>query len=474
MQNKKVEHGGVMGPTKGVCRITLSLSAASVLAKKKMMAREEAAAAADEQGMSDNGVSTFSTCSEVHRKIRSFVRILRPPVLIVANDSHEDLLGTASKRQRLAVRRPSKMQRIDPAEIVVGIQCKHELLLDTAETGKVYINGVLAVNCSEMVGSLNQMGIDALSAHTLFGIDFTIPSIDGKRLSVGLSSLPNKMIIEKEYGTLLIDALINVGDCDVAQKILYRLITGNVEQTKDTDDDAYPIEFDNLIKPCLESIVMLSTVADPIGICAKALGTKFRLQYGVEAFPCEVESNEEYLLRRVLGAQRVPKMVPRRARDVLFRGGYARIDQMSKFLWVGKGEDAPVDEHTNTKRDIDVIEAGIKLLKKANCVDVDPNKIKFVSRQQLELTENGRCKFNSTTVSKRSKLRCWYDSSSETFYVSDAIFYVEDDTTIADDTNTDSRPVSSEDAAFLLAFYIAKEHPEAMTLERFIMSQRSN
>jgi hypothetical protein len=147
---------------------------------------------------------------------------------------------------------------------------------------------------------------------------------------------------------------------------------------------------------------------------------------------------------------------------------------MSKFLWVGKGEDAPVDEHTNTKRDIDVIEAGIKLLKKANCVDVDPNKIKFVSRQQLELTENGRCKFNSTTVSKRSKLRCWYDSSSETFYVSDAIFYVEDDTTIADDTNTDSRPVSSEDAAFLLAFYIAKEHPEAMTLERFIMSQRSN
>jgi hypothetical protein len=460
MQNKKVEQGDGMGPTKGVCRITLSLSAASVLAKKKMMAEE---AASDLEGMSDNGVSSFSTCSEVHRKIRSFVRILRPP-LIVANDSRGEL--GKSKRQRLAVRRPSKMQRIDPAEIVVGVQCEHELLLDTAETGKVYINGVLAVSCcSESAGSLNQMGIDALSAHTLFGIDFTIPSIDGKRFNVGLSSLPNKMILEKEYGILLIDALINAGDCDVAQKILDRLITGTIEQTKDTDDDAYPIEFDNLTNPCLESIVLLSTVADPIGICAKALGTKFRLQYGVEAFPCEVGTNEEYLLRRVLGSRRVPKMVPRRARDVLFRGGYARIDQIVKFLWVGKGEDAPVDDHTNTKRYIDAIEAGMKLLTKANCVDVDPNKIKFVSRHRFESTENGR------------GLRSWYDSSSEIFYVSDAIFYIEDDTMTADHTNTDNitpvpRPVSSEDAAFLLALHIAKDHPDMM-LERFIMSHRS-
>ena len=459
-QNKKVEQGDDMGPTKGVCRITLSLSAASVLAKKKMMAEE---AASDLEGMSDNGVSLFSTCSEVHRKIRKFVRILRPP-LIVANDSSGEL--GKSKRQRLAVRRQSKMQRIDPAEIVVGVQCEHELLLDTAETGKVYINGVLAVSCcSESAGSLNQMGIDALSAHTLFGIDFTIPSIDGKRFNVGLSSLPNKMILEKEYGILLIDALINAGDCDVAQKILDRLITGTIEQTKDTDDDAYPIEFDNLTKPCLESIVLLSTVADPIGICAKALGTKFRLQYGVEAFPCEVETNEEYLLRRELGARRVPKMVPRRARDVLFRGGYARIDQIVKFLWVGKGEDAPVDDHNNTKRYIDAIEAGMKLLTKANCVDVDPNKIKFVSRHRFESTENGR------------GLRSWYDSSSEIFYVSDAIFYIEDDTTTADHTNTDNitpvpRPVSSEDAAFLLALHIAKDHPDMM-LEIFIMSHRS-
>lgn len=457
-QNKKVEQGDDMGPTKGVCRITLSLSAASVLAKKKMMAEE---AASDLEGMSDNGVSLFSTCSEVHRKIRSFVRILRPP-LIVANDSRVE----GKKRQRLAVRRPSKMQRIDPAEIVVGVQCEHELLLDTAETGKVYINGVLAVCCcSESAGSLNQMGIDALSAHTLFGIDFTIPSLGGKRFNVGLSSLPNKMILEKEYGILLIDALINAGDCDVAQKVLDRLITGTIEQTKDTDDDAYPIEFDNLTKPCLESIVLLSTVADPIGICAKALGTKFRLQYGVEAFPCEVETNEEYQLRRVLGARRVPKMVPRRARDVLFRGGYARIDQIVKFLWVGKGEDAPVDDHTNTKRYIDAIEAGMKLLTKANCVDVDPNKIKFVSRHRFESTENGR------------GLRSWYDSSSEIFYVSDAIFYIEDDTTTADHTNTDNitpvpRSVSSEDAAFLLALHIAKDHPDMM-LERFIMSHRS-
>ena len=621
-KKKKDEHGADTGPVRGVCRITLTLSPASVLAKKKLMAQEAAKEEEDENNME----SSISTCSEVHRKIRRCLRILRPPAIITVSETSDgdDMMGP-SKKRRHAIRRTSATQLINPAEIVVGVRCKHELLLDGDDSGKVYVNGALAVNCSESSGSLNQLGVDALPAHTLFGVDFTIPSIDG-RYAIGSSGLPNKLVLEKEYGALLVDALINAEqyDAGVAKKLLGRLMTGNLEQANDSDDDDallsvsisslphteynYHIKFDNVSKPCLESIVLLSVVADPVGIGAKALGTKFRYQYGTDTFPCEVGTNEEYLLHRILGAQKKPKTVPRRVRDVLFRGGYSSIHQMAKFLWVGGGEGAWDGDHSDSMRVADAMEGGMKLLRKAGCLDVMPNKVRLVSRKKLEpaVFEQGvgnvDSAFTSSSKCKRSlsKLRCWYDSSSETYYVSDAIFFVEEDNdgkdfmtaakhsqsggtrfpqpsdqqeydvskaeisveveaemssidecddedgdvsavaaednvdkedemsktasddndkggdgkggiedditarnnqhvvvkmnaskeksisdTTSDDTITDSdrakqhtnartlRPVSAEDAAFLLAFYIAKEHPDAMMLERFVMCHRS-
>ena len=522
-----------------------------------------------------------------------------------------------SKKRRHAIRRSSVTQLINPAQIVVGVRCKHELLLDGDESGKVYVNGALAVDCSESTGSLNQLGVDALPAHTLFGVDLTIPSIDG-RYAIGSSGLPNKLVLEKEYGALLVDALINAEqyDAGVAKKVLGRLMTGSLEQANDSDDDDallsvsiskdryqdslphteynYHIKFDNVSKPCLESRVLLSVVADPVGIGAKALGTNFRFQYGSDTFPCEVGTNEEYLLHRILGAQKKPKAVPRRARDVLLRGGYLSIDQMAKYLWVGGGEGAWDGDHSDSMRVAEAMEGGMKLLRKAGCLDVMPNKVRLVSRKKLEpaVFEQGvgdvDSAFTSSSTCKRSlsKLRCWYDSSSETYYVSDAIFFVEEDNdgkdfvtaakhsqsgstkssqlgdqqvydvsraeisveleaemstidecddedgdvsavaaeesvdkedeksktaednitatnsqnvekmntskdkaisdTTADYTITDPgrakqhtnawtlRPVSTEDAAFLLAFYIAKEHPDVLMLERFIMCHRSH
>ena len=74
IQKKKKEDqcqigGGDRGPAKGVCRITLTLSPQSVQAKKKQMAKERA-----------DGVELHSS-SEVHRKIRKSLRMLRPPKL---------------------------------------------------------------------------------------------------------------------------------------------------------------------------------------------------------------------------------------------------------------------------------------------------------------------------------------------------------------------------------------------------------
>jgi hypothetical protein len=454
-KKNKGECGSESGPARGVCRITLTLSPASVLAKKKLMAEEAAKKEEEENDIE----SSISTCSEVHRKIRHFLRILRPPALItVSTMSDGDTMMGAAKRGRLAIRRSSVKQLIDPASIVVGIRCKHELLLDGDEVGKVYVNGALAIDCFESTSTLNRRGVDALSAHTLFGVDFTIPFVDG-RYAIGSSGLPNKLVIEREYGALLVDALIDAEQCDagVAKKLLGRLITGKLERTNDSDEDDallsvssskdryhdsllhsknnYPIKFDNASKSSLESIVLLSTVADPVGIGAKALGTKFRLQFGSEAFPCEVGTNEESLLHQLLGAQKIPKLVPRRARDVLLRGGYLRIDQMTKFLWMGGDGGTWDGDHSDAMRIAEAMEGGMKLLRKAGCMDVIQNKIKLVSRKKLEpaMFEQGVGEVDTTITSsskcKRSpsKLRSWYDPSSETFYVSDAIFFVEDD-----------------------------------------------
>ena len=108
----------------------------------------------------------------------------------------------------------------------MGVRCHHELLLDADEVGKIYVNGALVVDCA--TGSKL---VDALPAHTLFGVDFTLPSSnDG-------NGLPSKAILEREYGALLVDALIFAGNCDadVAGKLLNRLCTGNTEEKAEND-----------------------------------------------------------------------------------------------------------------------------------------------------------------------------------------------------------------------------------------------
>ena len=52
-----------------------------------------------------------------------------------------------------------------------------------------------------------------------------------------------------------------------------------------------------------------------------------------EAFQCEIGTNKDARLRVALGVQKIPKLVPQRARDVLCRGAYLRVGKMAKFLW---------------------------------------------------------------------------------------------------------------------------------------------
>lgn len=121
---------------------------------------------------------------------------------------------------------------------------------------------------------------------------------------------------------------------DVAGKLLCRLVSGRSvidedDQEEDEkknhsrssskssffyDDDigdginstpSSKISFDDVSKQCIESIVLSSEAADPGGIGAKALSTKFRMHYGKEYYPCEAGTDEEYRLCTILGPKKI-------------------------------------------------------------------------------------------------------------------------------------------------------------------------
>ncbi|KAL7498079.1 hypothetical protein ACHAWT_009841 [Skeletonema menzelii] len=549
IQNRNNQCAGDKGPAKGVCRITLTLSPTSVQAKKELMAKEK------------GEDYDYQTSSAVHRNIRDNIRVLRPPKLTtVTSDTEAFDVGRPNKRRRQALRRTSISKLIDPTLIAVGIRCKHELLLDDDEVGKVYVNGMLVADCNltEHGGtstSLNRIpNADALPAHLLFGVDFTLPSHNG---------LPSKSVLEREYGFLLMDALITPHPkADVVGKVLNRLISGKTEGNEVVDSDGddanqNEIKFDTTSSDCFESIVLSSTKVDPVGISAKSLGTKFRMQHGAEAFPCEIGTGEEKRLHKLIGAQKVAKLVPTRARNILRRGGYLGLEQMAAFIWRSSASSWDGD-HNDSVRATEAIEEAIRLLQKVGCENITPHNIRFVSRKQLG------------PAGDVSKLRSWYDTDKGIYYISDAILFqeavqecstseavkiiegaVQSDAGLEDDDsakniangqgeegnggdeenkgkgsdeavdseqmdkkeskekresgekedNTEnametdkegklqpeneiknssresekSGPTTSslEDVAYLLAFYIAKEHPNVMMLEKFTRSQRA-
>ncbi len=461
-KNRDECHGG-SGPAKGVCRITLTLSSASVLMKKKLMAKQVLEEARWEN---INESTILSTGSGVHRMIRTSLRVLRPPKLTALSDDNR--VGPISM---VAQRRKSVSQTIDPTLIVVGVRCQHELLLDPVEAGKIYINGALAFDGSSLTSSFNCMDADALSTHTLFGVDFTFPVGNGK-LGIGFSSLPTKMILEREYGALLVDALIDAAqyECNVAGILLGRLITGNTEQAHDFDrDEDCPsstskdlcldshsftentnvLAYDNISQPCMESIILSSSIIDPVGIGAKAIGTKFRLQYGKDTFPCEVDTNDEQRLHQILGPQMVPKAVPHRVRAVLSRGGYLSIDRMASSLWVRAAGERRSLTSTVEGGHADVKNRAIALLRKAGCLDVKLGNIVLVDRKRLE----------PDAKPSEFKMRCWYDHCSGIYYVSDAIFHIEKDPKGSADESYGRNSAPVAEPSKLQANIVIKECP---------------
>lgn len=130
--------------------------------------------------------------------------------------------------------------------------------------------------------------------------------------------------------------------------------------------------------------------------------------------------------------------------------------------------------HSDAMRAAEAQEGAIKLLKKGGFQDVKPDNIRFVARKKLEPVIDDDDD-QTSTPSSVSKLKCWHDARCGNYYVSDAILFVEEEEDkpsegegkdskdnsekkVATGNTSSPRPASAKDAAYLLAFYIAKEH----------------
>lgn len=210
----------------------------------------------------------------------------------------------------------SSMSNVDI--VGYGTTSKHELLLDPAEIGKIYVDGQIVLTSCD----------DELSLPcSLFGYDLVnVPTYRSKN---GLR-IADLDALKRAVGNLIQECLIDAsqGYKQIGSKLLNRLVHGKdssmaIVASGDGTDGA-------LIQNCLESEVM-SRKYDPVGISCKALATRFSIMYGKQGFPT-LACDKRYVRER-LGPHRNPIIVPLRALDVLRRGGFFDIATTEDKAW---------------------------------------------------------------------------------------------------------------------------------------------
>jgi hypothetical protein len=338
--------------------------------------------------------------------------------------------------------------------------------LDPTDAGKIYINGRYVTTW----GRDNKIGTNVPA---LFGMDLhSIPYWHG-RISDYDALMTSYAQVWQEVMT---DArLVNQ---NITGRLLSRLINGKdpfVETDDDDDDndDENDDDFDedddedgstenddriNTDVDCLESQVMSSVKYDPVGICAKALATKFQTEYGEAGFPC-LAHEIDWVKDRLPG--RVPVAVPPRLIDVLRRGGYFDTKRTSDEAWFSQSR--PAREGSLEEP---VVQRTCQLLEDAKCTDVKPSSIVFISGDGITdpVTKKGLVRFNRP-LRQYHVNEAFMTMDLEQIKAGDAVLVTDDDDD--DDGNTSKEHIES--LASLLGLLIAREHPDGTVLLRYML-----
>lgn len=347
-----------------------------------------------------------------------------------------------------------------PPTMATALPSGHTLLLDPSEASKVYINGRFVSNW----GSDPRLGSHCPA---LFGMDLhSIPYWHGRIFDFDE--------LKRQYAQLWQEVLTDARlfDLNIGGRLLSRLINGSDPMKDDDDDDdeyddGSDLDLDeddeedgkeeeksrvNTNVDCLESQVMESTKYDPVGISAKALATRFKMEYGAEGFPC-LAHEIDWVKDRLPG--RVPVAVSQRVINVLRKGGYFDVKRTSDEVWFS--ESRPANDGTIEE---EVVKAAIELLKEAGCNDVTPNVVVVISGKQV-----------SDPIRKRGLVR--FNRGLRQYHVNETFFSIDPVDIEGEGMATDEdAEVDKSALAYLLGLHIAEEHPDGTHLLRYALKHR--
>ena len=342
-----------------------------------------------------------------------------------------------------------------PPEMATASPSGHTLLLDPREAGKVYINGryVTTWGTDPRIGS---------HFPALFGMDMhSIPYWHGR--------IFDYEVLKRQYAQMWQDILIDARlmPMNIGGRLLYRLMTGSDPVKEDEDDDENNENAPEVVEPmdtgidCLESQVIQSGKFDPVGISAKALGTKFKMEFGEDGYPC-LPHEIDWVKDRLPG--RTPVACPLRVINVLRRGGYFNVKRLSDEIWFAESRKAKEGEEAT------LVQNAVKMLEESGCSDVTAEHVVIFSGVGVSdpVRLKGLVRFNRS-------MRQYH--VNEHFLNMDIASIVKNGKESEDEGDkkmaaTPSAEGESQDRAFLLGLHIAQEHPDGNVLIRYLLRNR--